>query len=56
MKKTYITPASTVVSLFAGEDIMLALSNVKADGTEALSGSKDGWNSTDWTSDSDDEE
>ena len=56
MKKTYITPTSTVVNLFAGEDVMLALSQVKADGTDALSGGKDGWNSADWTSTTSDEE
>ena len=56
MKKTYITPTSTVVNLFSGEDVMLALSQVKADGTDALSGGKDGWNSTDWTSTTSDEE
>ena len=56
MKKTYITPTSTVVNLFADEDVMLALSQVKADGTDALSGGKDGWNSTDWSTTASDEE
>lgn len=31
MKKIYIAPASTVVTLFADEDVMLALSGTKAD-------------------------
>ena len=55
MKKIYIPPASTVVTLFADENVMLALSGTKADGTEALSNGKEGWNSTEWDS-TDDEE
>lgn len=55
MKKIYIAPASTVVTLFADEDVMLALSGTKADGTEALSNGKEGWNNTEWDS-TDDEE
>lgn len=54
-KKIYIAPASTVVTLFADEDVMLALSGTKADGTEALSNGKEGWNNTEWDS-TDDEE
>lgn len=50
MKKTYIQPSATVVALFADEDMLLALSQTKADGSEALSSEKGGWNSNDWTS------
>lgn len=55
MKKIYIAPASTVVTLYADEDVMLALSGTKADGTEALLNGKEGWNNTEWDS-TDDEE
>ena len=55
MKKIYIAPASTVVTLFADEDVMLALSGTKADGTDALSSGKEGWNSADWDTTEDEE-
>ena len=55
MKKIYIAPASIVVTLFADEDVMLALSGTKADGTDDLSNGKEGWNSADWDTTEDEE-
>lgn len=51
MKKSYIKPCATAVSLYTGEDVMLALSltSEKANGTSALSNEKGGWDSSDWT-------
>lgn len=49
MKKTYIQPSATVVTLFADEDMLLALSGGKADGSDALSNEKGGWNCDDWS-------
>lgn len=51
MKKSYIKPCATAVSLYAGEDVMLALSRTeeKAAGNSALSNEKGGWDSSDWT-------
>lgn len=51
MKKSYIKPCATAVSLYAGEDVMLALSLTpdKANGNGALSNEKGGWDSSDWT-------
>ena len=51
MKKSYIKPCATAVSLYAGEDVMLTLSRTeeKANGNSALSNEKGGWDSSDWT-------
>ena len=50
MKKTYIQPSATAVALFADEDMLLALSGDKANGSDALSNEKGGWDCNDWTS------
>lgn len=51
MKKTYIQPSATAVALFfADEDMLLALSDDKANGSDALSNEKGGWDCNDWTS------
>ena len=49
MKKSYIKPCATAIRLFAEADMMVAVSNGKADGHSALSNEKGGWDSSDWT-------
>lgn len=49
MKKSYIKPCATAIRLFAEADMMVAVSNRKADGNSALSNEKGGWDSSDWT-------
>lgn len=51
MKKSYIKPCATAVSLYAGEDVMLTLSRTeeKANGNSALSNEKGSWDSSDWS-------
>lgn len=54
MKKTYISPAARMVDLCGEESLMvLALSDTKAAGNEALSNKKEfgAWNSENWSGD-----
>ena len=51
MKKSYIKPCATAVSLYTCEMLALSLSRTeeKANGNSALSNEKGGWDSSDWT-------
>ena len=49
MKKSYIKPCATAVSLYTCEMLALSLTPDKADGNSALSNEKGGWDSSDWT-------
>ena len=49
MKKSYIKPCATAVSLYTCEMLALSLTSEKANGNSALSNEKGGWASSDWT-------
>jgi len=49
MKKSYIKPCATAVSLYTCEMLALSLTSEKANGNSALSNEKGGWDSSDWT-------
>ena len=49
MKKSYIKPCATAVSLYTCEMLALSLTEEKAAGNSALSNEKGGWDSSDWT-------
>lgn len=51
MKKSYIKPCATAVSLYTCEMLALSLSRTeeKANGNSALSNEKGSWDSSDWS-------